>query len=58
MLTETLVSLSARAHGEKCGGRHNVLGVCAAGLRCFVEFKDDPDNNILKVFESILQKRF
>ena len=39
---------SARALGERCGGRHNVVGVCGAGLRCFGEFKDAADNNILK----------
>ena len=43
---------SARALGERCGGRHNVLGVCAAGLRCYIEFKDDANNDVLKTREA------
>ena len=26
----------ARARGEKCGGNHNVLGLCASGMVCKV----------------------
>ena len=31
----------ARAQGQSCGGRHNILGVCASGLACLIRFNQN-----------------
>lgn len=35
--------LCAKVEGETCGGRWNLEGTCADGLKCVVADDDDPD---------------